>query len=299
MRVSTRTLRWMAFAGVSLAGIAVMTPACRRERPTVSAQVQLSRAQVLPGQALELHYRFETLPDFRGIPYDGYVFVHFIDPLDTLSLTADHRPPKSTRDWKAGEVIEYRRVVFIPDYLYPGTYRVVLGIYDVSGTHPRIPLQGLKETSRRAYQVGEVEVLPPPLQPLVRYVDGWYDLEANPADPGQRWRWTTRRAVAQLLNPKKNARLYIELDSNRDAFKDAPQQVTLVLNGQPLDEWAVRDPSPVLKVYPLTAERLGLEEYVTLEVRVDKTFVPAALGLGSDARELGVRVFHLVLQEGG
>lgn len=297
MRIGMKGVLWILSLGSSITWIAMTAPACRREQPAVSVQVRLNPAQVLPGQVLEMQYRFETLPDFRGIPYDGYVFVHFIDPLDTLSFTADHRPPKSTRDWKAGEAIEYRRVVFIPDYLYPGTYRVVLGIYDVSGTHPRIPLQGPKEMSRRAYQVGEVEVLPPPLQPLVRYVEGWYDLEANPADPTQRWRWTTRRAVTQLLNPRKSARLYIELDSNRDAFKDAPQQVTLALNGQPLDEWALRDPGPVLKVYPLTAERLGLEEYVTLEVRVDRTFVPAALGLGSDARELGVRVFHLVLQE--
>lgn len=297
MRIGMKGVLWILSVGSSITWITMTAPACRRERPAVSVQVRLNPAQVLPGQVLEMQYRFETLPDFREIPYDGYVFVHFIDPLDTLSFTADHRPPKSTRDWKAGEAIEYRRFVFIPDYLYPGTYRVVLGIYDVSGTHPRISLQGPKEMSRRAYQVGEVEVLPPPLQPLVRYVEGWYDLEANPADPVQRWRWTTRRAVAQLLNPKKSARLYIELDSNREAFKDAPQQVTLALNGQPLDEWTLRDPSPVLKVYPLTAERLGLEEYVTLEVRVDRTFVPAALGLGSDARELGVRVFHLVLQE--
>ncbi len=297
MHTRMKGVLWIVLVGSSIPWIAVTAPACRRERPAVSVQVRLSRPQVLPGQVLEVQYRFETLPDFRGIPYDGYVFVHFIDPLDTLAFTADHRPPKSTRDWKPGEVVEYRRVVFIPDYLYPGTYRVVLGIYDASGAYPRIPLQGPKETSRRAYQVGEVEVFPPPLQPLVRYVDGWYDLEANPADPAQRWRWTTRRAVAQLLNPKKGARLYIELDSNRDAFQDTPQRVTLSLNGRPLDEWALRDPGPALKIYPLTAERLGLEEYVTLEVRVDRTFVPAVLGLGSDARELGVRVFHLVLQE--
>ncbi len=279
--------------GILLVGL---IPGCRRENPQVQVRVTVDRAQILPGQVLEMKYRFQTDPDFRAIPYRGTVFVHFIDPLDTLQFTDDHPPPKDTTAWQPGETIEYTRYVIIPDFLYPGTYRIEIGIYDPNGQHSRVPLRGGKEITRRSYEVAQIEVLPPPPFPQVQFREGWYDLEANPVDPVQRWRWTQKHAVVELVNPKRAARLFLKMEGNLKAFQDSPQQVTLRLNGAELETFTIDRPEPFIRMYALTPEQLGTEDYVRLEIEVDKTFVPAKLGMGQDTRELGVRVYHVVLQ---
>ena len=268
---------------------------CRSERPHVTVQVTPDRPQVIPGQPIDLTFRFTTDDAFERIPYDGYIFVHFYDPLGNQAFVADHRPPKPTSQWRAGETIEYHRLVFIPDYVYPGTYQVVTGIYDFEGVHDRVPMHGDVD-GHRAYRVAKIEVLSPPPYPFVRYLEGWYDPEVNPNDPTQRWRWTRKTATAALVNPHRPSRLFLEFEANTRVFKDQPQTLKLTLNGHELDTLVLDREGPVLKVYEVEPSILGDTDEVPLVLELDRSFIPSKRGLGQDDRELGIRVYHLVLQ---
>ena len=46
----------------------------------------------------------------------------------------------------------------------------------------------------------------------------------------------------------------------------------------------------------LTATELGSDDVVRLELLVDQTFIPSELGVGDDARELGVRVLTVYVE---
>ena len=283
------------FMAITMAVFTIGAIGCQTERPYITITVKPDRTQVIPGEPIELHFQFKIDSDFKGIPYNGYVFVHFYDPLGNQAFVADHLPPKPTSEWKAGDTVEYDHLVFVPDYIYPGEYQIVAGIYDFEGVHDRIPMRG-EATGHRAYHVADLEVLPPPPYPNVRYVDGWYEPELNPNDPTQRWRWTQKRAVALLVNPKRKSRLFIEVESNKDVFDDHPQELTLTLNGKELDRFKLDRTGPQLKIYTLTPDQLGGEDNVELVLELDQTFVPAKVGLGQDDRELGIRIYHLVLQ---
>ena len=46
----------------------------------------------------------------------------------------------------------------------------------------------------------------------------------------------------------------------------------------------------------LAADQLGEEATVTLDLRIDPSFVPKEVGSGDDERRLGVRVFYSFLE---
>ena len=64
-----------------------------------------------------------------------------------------------------------------------------------------------------------------------------------------------------------------------------------------LDQFALEPGHTLLRRIALPAAALGTSDTVELAIVVDKTFVPATLsgGASSDPRELGVRVFHAVV----
>lgn len=281
--------------GVFLSILTIVYMGCRGERPHIKIEVKSDRPQVIPGQPIELKFRFEVDKSFDKIPYDGYVFVHFYDPLGNQAFVADHKPPQPTNTWKPGDTIEYTHLVFIPDYVYPGEYQVIAGIYDFEGVHDRVSMKGDVD-GHRAYRVLKLEFLSPPPYPFVRYLDGWHEPEVNPNDPTQRWRWTKQKATAALVNPRRSARLYFEFEANTDIFKDKPQVLTLTLNNKSLDQFPLEQAMPVLKTYDLTPSDLGDADEVTLTLELDRAFVPANLNLSQDDRELGIRVYHLALQ---
>ena len=269
------------------------TWACQTQKPQVTVKVELDRTEVIPGQPFEMTITFQTDPGMKHIPYDGWVFIHFIDPIGNVQFYGDHKPPKPTSQWKGGETITYKRILFVPELAVHGTYTIKLGIYDFEGKHDRVPMKG-EEIAHRAYKVGTLQVLPAPPYPLIRYVDGWHDLEINPEEEALSWRWTKKKAVAEIINPRRASKLYIEYEGNIKIFKDNPQHVTIELNGEKIAEFPVDSPGLHLKTFDISPSVLGDNDYVTLTLHVDKTFVPAEHG-EEDTRELGIRVFHLAL----
>ena len=76
-----------------------------------------------------------------------------------------------------------------------------------------------------------------------------------------------------------------------------PQQVQVKLGGQPVDQFTLVPNDLQLRKIKLPAGQLGAVEMAELQISVDKTFVPAAVNpaASKDTRELGVRVFHAVV----
>jgi hypothetical protein len=130
---------------------------------------------------------------------------------------------------------------------------------------------------------------------FVMYQDGWHRDEFDPATD-EHWRWTGQTADVSFRNPESDAVLYIELEGRPELFS-APQEVVLNLNGENVYTISLDSPEPQFHEVPLTAEHLGDTDTVTLDLQIDKTFVPAAvLEANDDRRTLGVRVFYLFLE---
>jgi hypothetical protein len=201
--------------------------------------------------------------------------------------TDDHFPTTPTSQWKPGEIIEYSRTVFVPNYPHVGGAEVRLGLY--SDTGRRLALAG-QEASRREYVVGRFEVLPVSENILLVDKDGWHPAELAADNPASEWRWTGKRALTSFKNPGKDATLFLEYDTRPDLFTP-PQQVTLSIGPQVIGSFAADSREKTLLTFPITAAQFGSRELVEMEIAVDRTFAPG----GSDTRELGIRVFHLFI----
>ena len=106
--------------------------------------------------AVTLTYKFVVAPN-ASFDKDYWVFVHVLDPEGEQMWTDDHLPPTPTSKWKAGETVEYKRTIFVPNYPYIGEAKVRLGMYDPP-SGKRLVLNA-PEASRREYIVAKVQIL--------------------------------------------------------------------------------------------------------------------------------------------
>jgi hypothetical protein len=250
--------------------------------------VTFSKNRVPIGSAVTLTYKFVVAPN-ASFDRDYWVFVHVLDPEGEQMWTDDHLPPVSTKQWKAGETVEYKRTIFIPNYPYIGEAIVRLGLYDPP-SGKRLVLSA-PEASRREYIVTKIQILASSENIYVLYKDGWHPAESDVKNPQNEWQWTKKSATLSFKNPKKDATLYLQYDARADLFP-APQQVTLKAGDQPVGQFAAEAKGPKLLTFPLTAAQLGTSDLVELVIDVDKTFKPG----GTDPRELGIRIFHAYIE---
>ena len=284
-------LRSSALRGMSVALWLAVPLGCAEPPPPVAAlALELDRAIVSLGAPLDLHFRFDVLPDFdAGLAEDYRVFVHFLDDREQVLWTEDHDPPVPTSQWGPGRSVEYSRRVTIPMYPYVGESSIVAGLYSpTDGT--RVPLAGT-DLGQLAYSVATVRLEPQHESSFVIYGEGWHEAEFS--DDGRRqWRWTAGRGVLSFRNPNRDSRLVVEFAGRADAF-DPAQRLSLVIGDRILKELEIDTAEVVYLVQEIPAADLGSDDIVHLELRVDRTFTPAALDDGTrDARELGVRVFY-------
>lgn len=278
-----RAMLCVALAAAAAAG-------CGRKEandpPVATPTFTMSRDKAAIGSPVTLTYRFQVAPDAK-IDGDYRVFVHVLTPDGEQMWTDDHNPPKPTSQWQPGETIEYARTVFVPNYPHVGQAEVRLGLY--SDTGRRLALSA-NEASRREYIVGRFEVLPVSENILLVDKEGWHPAELAADNPASEWRWTGKRAITSLKNPKKAGMLYLEYDARPDLFTP-PQQVTLSIGGQVVGTFPADSRDRKLVTFPVTAEQFGSGELSELEIAVDRTFAPG----GADTRELGIRVFHMFI----
>jgi hypothetical protein len=99
--------------------------------------------------------------------------------------------------------------------------------------------------------------------------------------------------VLAFKNPRKDATFFLDVDSPGGEFHGS-QQVQTVLNGQVVDEFTLGVGERTLRRASLKAAQIGEAEMAELQIRVDKSWIPAQVpeARSTDKRELGVRVFH-------
>jgi hypothetical protein len=267
--------------GVLLAGCSGKQ---ENEPAVATPSLSFNKDRVPIGSAVTLTYKFAVAPD-AAFDKDYWVFVHVLDPEGEQMWTDDHQPPMPTTQWKAGQTVEYKRTIFVPNYPYIGEAVVRLGMYDPP-SGKRLVLNA-PEASRREYVVAKIQILPSSERIFLMYRDGWHPAEVDSKNPQNEWLWTKKTATISFKNPKKDSTLYLEYDARVDLF-NPPQQVTLRIGDQVVGQFVADKKMPTLLTFPISAAQLGPTDMVDLVLDVDKTFKPG----GNDPRDLGIRVFH-------
>jgi hypothetical protein len=287
MRHSVRG-RLAAAALVTLALAGACGKSERQEPAVATPTLTLSKDRVPIGSAVTLDYKFAVAPD-ASFDRSYWVFVHVLDPEGEQMWTDDHLPPIPTTSWKAGQTVEYKRTVFVPNYPYIGEATVRLGLYDPAGGK-RLTLNA-REASRKEYVVAKFQVLPSSENVYLIQRDGWHPAEVDSKNPTSEWQWTKKTASWSFKNPRKDATFYIDYDARADKF-DPPQQVVLKIGDQVVGQFTADAKDATLKSFPIAAAGFGSGDMVDLVLDVDRTFVPG----GGDPRELGIRVYHAYLE---
>jgi hypothetical protein len=250
------------------------------------------------GSPVELTYRFDVAPD-AVLTGDYRVFVHVLSADGTRLWTDDHDPVIPTSQWKPGQKVEYTRTRFVPIVPYLGEATIQLGLYR---ENERLPLQGSdpadRESVARAYNVARLNFLPTSDSVFIIYKTGWHPDEFAPEDAALSWKWTQRTAVFSVRNPRADVTLYLQYDARPDLFPEQPQQGALFIGDQEIYRFAADATTPALLRIPIAAAQLGGNDVTDLRLELDRTFIPAKLPAGGrDVRELGIRVYHLFVEE--
>jgi hypothetical protein len=263
--------------------------------PVGTLQVSLSRPKVALGSPVEVTYKFTPAADAPNLG-TRRMFVHFLDADEELMWTDDHEPPTPTTEWKAGQSVEYTRLIFVPSYPYVGAAKVVAGLY-APGSNERLKLTN-EDRGDRSYKVVDFELLPQTENIFVIFKDGWHPAEVVADGAGRtEWQWTKKEATLAFRNPKRDVVLYLQAD-NPATGPNAAQQLTITVGDQVLATVPLSASDNPVRTYAVTAAQLGQGDMVEMKFAADKTFVPAldAAMKSSDPRELGVRVFHAFIQ---
>lgn len=245
---------------------------------------------VAPGQLLELQYRFTRVPGAPAPAAGSLVFVHFLDEGGQLLWTDDHQPPVPPETW-ASEPVEYRRAMFMPRIPLAGRVSIAVGLVNPASGERAI-LAG-HDRGDRAYDAAAVTIVRADDGELPAYGDGWYDPERDDGEPGRPWRWSAASGTMTFGNPRRDARLVLELDQPMAGV--APQRVDVRIGSEVV---ATLSPMPgkgrTIEPIQVPAASLGTGDAVEVTLAVDPTFVPASTAdlKNSDTRTLGVRLFN-------
>jgi len=134
--------------------------------------------------------------------------------------------------------------------------------------------------------------------PEIVYDEGWHQSETdfNSKNPNiGEWRWTSRKAVCIIENPRKEAILKLKGRISENNFEG--QKIRILINDILLEEF-VPEKKDFAKDFIIPAEKLGNNDELRLIIEVDKTFVPRKLDESiSDDRELGIQIFSIYFRE--
>ena len=260
--------------------------------PVATVNLRLDRASVPIGGPLEMTFRFDVSPDLVPMTEDYTVFVHVLDNNGERIWNDDHPPATPTSEWEPGQAIEYSRRIMVPLYPYIGEGEVAVGLY-LASTGERLALAG-DHIGQNAYRTASITFTPQHESSFLVYEEGWHGVEFQRNGQAS-WRWSTGHAVVSFQNPRGDARLMLEVAGRPDVF-DTPQQFSLRIGEEVLEELALSTSELVIIDRTLTAAELGSDDVVRLELLVDQIFVPSELGAGDDTRELAVRVLTVYVE---
>jgi hypothetical protein len=290
----TRLIRPVSWLTTSVLVVASLAAGCRKsDSPALALATPsliLNHDRAPAGSPVEITYKFVVSNDAK-FDKDYRVMVHVVDTDEELMWTDDHNPPVPTTQWKAGQTVEYTRTVFVPIFPYVGDAGIYVGMYSTTD-QKRVPLRG-QDMGQRAYKVGTINLLPQTENLFTVFKEGWHPAEVADSTAAVEWQWTKKEGTLAFKNPKKDAVLYLDLDSPGKNLHGA-QQVQIIMGGKTLDAFSLPPDEAMLRKVALPAAQMGTGELTELQVSVDKTFVPALVSSSTskDKRELGVRVFH-------
>jgi len=288
------TLSRLALSTLVLASVCGLAACGKKDdggTPVATPSVTLNHDRAPAGSPIEITYKFVVAPG-ATFAQDYRVMSHVVDTDEELMWTDDHNPTPPTSQWKPGQTVEYTRTVFVPIFPYVGEATIQLGMYS-AGDQKRLPLAG-QDVGQRAYKVATLTLAPQTDNLFTVFKDGWHPAEVAEKNAAVDWQWTKKDATLAFKNPKKDAVLYLDVDSPA-ANLHGEQQVTVTLGGQTLDQFSAKpDTDRVLRKIKMPSAAMGADEMSELHIVVDKTFVPMEVsnGASKDPRELGVRVFH-------
>jgi hypothetical protein len=234
----------------------------------------------------DVTYRVRTSSSLAPIADDNRIvsiFAYHGRPL----LRDEYEPPVPTSRWEPGKEYTFTRRIYVPAFIdefdpgFRGKEKLDLAVGLVSASDknggPGLVLFRQK-----------LRVVPAAESPVIAYLSGWHDPEADPGNPDLRWRWTSKEARVAIDNPGRDALLVLRGSSNPDAVPG--QKITLSIEGMTLEKFTP-DRGEFERRYTVKKEWLGTGKDFELVIAVDKTFIPATVTPGSnDERELGVRI---------
>ena len=258
--------------------------------PVATPTVTLDHDRVPAGSALEITYKF-VVADGATFDQDYRVFAHIKDSDGERIWDDDHNPPVPTSQWEPGQTVQYTRTIFVPVFPYIGDATLEIGLYSTTGEEKRLSLNG-ENVGQLAYRVARLELQPQTENLYSVFKEGWNMVESPQQNSLVEWQWTKKEAVLAFKNPKKDATLYLDLDSPGSPFDW--QQVQITLGGHVIETFTVTPKDRLMRKIKLPAAQMGSDEMSEAHIMVDKTFTPAQLnpGASKDMRVLGVRVFH-------
>jgi len=278
--------------------VGAMVSACGRGEapgpPVATATVTFSKARAALGSPVEVTYKFQVAANAPAFDQDYRVFVHVLDADEERIWTDDHDPTVPTSQWKPGQVVEYKRTVFIPVLAYIGEAEVRLGLYSPRDQR-RLTLAG-EDAGQQSFKVATLSLLPHSENVFLLFKDGWHQAEVASDNTTIEWQWSKKVGTLSFRNPKKDVVFYLHAD-NPASFAE-PQTVAIKVNGVQVDTVAVTPRKEFLHKSRITTDQLGTADMVELTLEVDKAVVPALVsGANSrDPRELGLRVFHAFVE---
>jgi hypothetical protein len=143
----------LRFGGVRLLGLAIGDPSADGKPPML-----VPNGKLKPGGVLGLRTFWQVE---QPLAADLYIFVHLIDASGGVPTQRDAPPwqgrfPTST--WRAGTMVVDSNDVYLPPGLAPGTYRVVLGMFNpATGARPSVTFNGAPVPSGE-YEVATITV---------------------------------------------------------------------------------------------------------------------------------------------
>jgi hypothetical protein len=291
----SRSRLWLLLVCLSATGLG--SPACSRKQdtapPVATPSVTLNHDRAPAGSPLEITYKFVVASDAK-FTEDYRVFLHVVDTDEEQMWTDDHNPPIPTTQWKPGQTVEYTRTIFVPVFPYVGDASLQIGLHSTKDQQ-RLALTA-QDVGKREYRIAHVQLLPQTDNLFTVFKDGWHPAEVSSPTPAQdttEWQWTKKVATLAFKNPKKDAVLYLDLDSPAKELH-GPQQVQIMMGGDTIETFTLAPEERMLKKIRLSGSKMGEGDLAELQIVVDQTFTPSALtnGASRDPRELGVRVFH-------
>ena len=272
--------------------LAIGAASCRRTRGAANSGIAV-HASVRPvtvaaGSPFAVDYSW-SLDAGGTAPPEGFeAFVHFVYPGGGIALTDDHVPGPSPSAWRPGETYRYTRTLFAPADAFGEKLQVRVGLF-----HPqrgRLILAGA-DAGFQEYVAGQVELARADSRRRLRYGSGWYAPDAPPGDPFGNRRWIRPEAWLAFRNHHEDVIAVLRAETNYPAFA-RPPVLTLAI-GPVAAAVPIASSAPFTAAVRFPAAALGKGRWTEVKLAMSGSFVPSALGMNADQRELGLWVHQV------